>query len=58
MLLLEEKPQTKINICSICFENEISICYASCGHTYCNQYMKDITTCHYCVPIKFKVFIQ
>lgn len=55
MLLLEEKLQTKINIC---FENEISICYDSCGNTYCNQYMKDITTCHYCVPIKFKVFIQ
>jgi hypothetical protein len=58
---LQAKLKAKTVICSICCENEISICCAPCGHTYCNQCMTDITTCHYCrsyVPIKFKIFIQ
>ena len=34
--ILNEKEISK-NICPICFENEIDICFNPCGHTICNK---------------------
>jgi len=42
----EREPQT--TKCSICLENDLSICCIPCGHTYCNKCIINYNNCFFC----------
>ncbi len=47
-LKLDVKEKTQNSKCSICFENDLNICCIPCGHTYCDNCIKNSNKCYIC----------
>lgn len=44
----QKEIKKKLNYCQICFDNDIDTVLVPCGHSYCNECIKNSNACFFC----------